>query len=894
MSEVLSEVEHLRELLLSALTPYDATPELRIQRSSLGWLRVLIRSAAFKDRGPDAREALINGALARRGWSLGNYPILDYELLAPGEVATQRLLADPPLWSQILQQPRPAGDAPQPQDGRAGAGASPLVVTFYSFKGGVGRSTALALTARLLAEAGRRVLMVDFDLEAPGLTVMLPPPPGEEPRRGVLDYISQRWSLDEVPSIDDFIQPVSFEDEDGRLTSLWRVGGKSANLALVPAGLYDEGYIHRLADFDVEKYYRHGENPVHGLLEALKTSRSKPDVILIDARTGFASSGAVALLDLADLGILCFAPSEQSYRGLSWVVRAARLRQEERGRPDLRFVLSPIPPVDREKKQEWLRRADQELADLWGLPGDIAVEELRHAVDYTPLVPLTEGVLRLEEPARRSYQPIADWIDASLPNPGPAVHMDNRDRILHELRFELPRTWEIPPDRLLDNFFVTPEDIGALLDAQTLILVGPPGSGKSFLYRALTERPRETLARFPRLGVSSASPIETESVPPAKGRGALFLGVSSASSIERWILDVVRETDAPQKWEAHALWLLFRNDPGWWLPSKLQQATGFSQTVAQEPWFQGPEGLARWLKVVGQQAPGLLEESLLSRGQRISRWAWQFILYDEIDDLPLPQLERLLSLWIRLDERQDGLRAKFFLRPGTFMRLPQSLRTRQQSYSLRWREPELWQVVLREAVASSKAFARYVPESLLLDLKNGSAKDATAALPRLREALQPLWGHRMGPMIRDYTHRWVLRRMADGQESCFPRSVFSLLQHAITAQRRRGRHVDGQVIGPESLREALPLASRDRVAQLREEEPSLRDALASLSGATSPLSEEDLLARVQTLELRDLLIASGVLRAERMGRQATRYAVAELYLAGLCVTRRNQRQGVSQ
>ena len=43
------------------------------------------------------------------------------------------------------------------------------VITFYSFKGGVGRSMALANIAVLLAQMQRRVLLVDWDLEAPGL-----------------------------------------------------------------------------------------------------------------------------------------------------------------------------------------------------------------------------------------------------------------------------------------------------------------------------------------------------------------------------------------------------------------------------------------------------------------------------------------------------------------------------------------------------------------------------------------------------------------------------------------------------------------------------------------------------------------------------------------------------
>ena len=43
------------------------------------------------------------------------------------------------------------------------------IVTFYSYKGGTGRSMALANVGWVLASSGKRVLAIDWDLEAPGL-----------------------------------------------------------------------------------------------------------------------------------------------------------------------------------------------------------------------------------------------------------------------------------------------------------------------------------------------------------------------------------------------------------------------------------------------------------------------------------------------------------------------------------------------------------------------------------------------------------------------------------------------------------------------------------------------------------------------------------------------------
>jgi cellulose biosynthesis protein BcsQ len=64
------------------------------------------------------------------------------------------------------------------------------ITTFYSFKGGVGRTMALVNVSAELARKGRRVLIVDFDLEAPGITTYRPFARASS-SAGVVDYITQ-------------------------------------------------------------------------------------------------------------------------------------------------------------------------------------------------------------------------------------------------------------------------------------------------------------------------------------------------------------------------------------------------------------------------------------------------------------------------------------------------------------------------------------------------------------------------------------------------------------------------------------------------------------------------------------------------------------------------------
>ena len=72
------------------------------------------------------------------------------------------------------------------------------VTTFYSFKGGVGRTMALVNVAVELAQRGRRVLAVDFDLEAPGLDTfnILR---SRKRRPGIVDFVTEYLDTGRAP-----------------------------------------------------------------------------------------------------------------------------------------------------------------------------------------------------------------------------------------------------------------------------------------------------------------------------------------------------------------------------------------------------------------------------------------------------------------------------------------------------------------------------------------------------------------------------------------------------------------------------------------------------------------------------------------------------------------------
>ncbi|MBK9647584.1 MAG: P-loop NTPase [Deltaproteobacteria bacterium] len=77
-------------------------------------------------------------------------------------------------------------------------GRAPAVVAFYSFKGGVGRSTLVGIMAWQLARLGKRVVCVDLDVEAPGLGSLFNVQGGPS----VLDHLLTHAATDQLPEED--------------------------------------------------------------------------------------------------------------------------------------------------------------------------------------------------------------------------------------------------------------------------------------------------------------------------------------------------------------------------------------------------------------------------------------------------------------------------------------------------------------------------------------------------------------------------------------------------------------------------------------------------------------------------------------------------------------------
>lgn len=199
--------------------------------------------------------------------------------------------------------------------------------TFFSIKGGVGRTTAIAVLAWQLARAGKRVLVIDLDLEAPGIgTVLL----NERPDFGLIDWLVE--SLVSMPDADFFEQMLAVSP---------LAEGTNGDIRVVPAyGAKSKNYVAKLGraympTADSEGRTRGIADRILALLDVAAGRLERPDVVLLDARAGLHDLGSAAVTQLGAEVFLFSRSDSQSRDGYQQLFEHLRTAKSVRfGMPD--------------------------------------------------------------------------------------------------------------------------------------------------------------------------------------------------------------------------------------------------------------------------------------------------------------------------------------------------------------------------------------------------------------------------------------------------------------------------------------------------------------------------------------------------------------------------------
>jgi tetratricopeptide (TPR) repeat protein len=241
------------------------------------------------------------------------------------------------------------------------------VVTFYSYKGGTGRTMALANVAWILASNGHRVLVADWDLESPGLHRFFAP------------FLDQ--AVQEAPGIIDMVREYEYSatqsaDEEQRQANIaehtrilrytiplrhWTFpdGG---SLDFLSPGKQNTDYLATLSALDWDSFYSalNGGEFLDALRDEMKTQY---DYVLIDSRTGLSDVADICTVHLPDVLVDCFTLSTQGIEGSALV--ATRI-EERYGYRAIKVLPVPmrVDPFEQERVEDGRVFAQRRFGNL--------------------------------------------------------------------------------------------------------------------------------------------------------------------------------------------------------------------------------------------------------------------------------------------------------------------------------------------------------------------------------------------------------------------------------------------------------------------------------------------------------------------------------------------------
>lgn len=238
------------------------------------------------------------------------------------------------------------------------------IVTFYSYKGGVGRTAALANIGVLLAANGKRVLMVDCDLEAPGLDRYFRPyaPIAFPPNSGMIHLLHDAARSSRA-AWGSHVQEIVLPEISNTVSN-------PIKLDLISSGIAAPNYADLLRAFSWQTFFQ--DQSGGAVIERWRDEWKKAyDFVLIDSRTGVTDAGGVCTILLPDFLVVVFTANDQSFEGALAVTRGAQAARRNLAvqRPPM-TILPLLSRFDGRyevvEANEWLERFSAELKPFYG------------------------------------------------------------------------------------------------------------------------------------------------------------------------------------------------------------------------------------------------------------------------------------------------------------------------------------------------------------------------------------------------------------------------------------------------------------------------------------------------------------------------------------------------
>lgn len=810
-----------------------------------------------------------------------SYPI---EYVYEAAIRHATALPTYPLWRDVAYLPKEEstqtdgatvpGKANFPKNQPSAWGSGPDLVSFHSFKGGVGRTTALmTYVAACMQEKGkarRRILVVDADLEAPGISLWL-----DSSNRPSVSFIHFLEALHYPPS-GDIEGTLTYFADELRKTSL-NVNGMERELFILPCARN----LAEIQDIPVlpEHLARNPDNPWQ-LSDHLHTlgQRLDVDAVFIDLRAGLSELSSPILFDPRIDHFFVSTVARQSIEGTAEVLRSLyafnqRLPVEQQTEALPTVVLSLLTKELRESRH--YEQAEQAVADAYPnedasicmdaefLSTLMSIGSLREALDMLPKSPLLFEKASEWASALYAASRITQESPSNTKSP-PSPSRQEKAKNLYEVCQAAVFAENKEPAGILATEPLLNLGKQYAKELPNLLMIGAKGAGKTFTYRQLLKT-HSWKSFLEKLGFAPADILDAAVFPTL------------------WVSNIDDKPDGEIKTaQRTALKQINGETDHLLLASVLSRKIKDALKTPPASWEDFWDNLIA--NQMGINAVGLadLNDKLVQQDRRI------IFIFDGIEESfddatneqAIAAIQALLSLPNRISElEQRHIGVIIFVREdyvrATIRQNSGQLIERFQAFRLQWNAESF----VRLAFMLSCQAKIYSDDSKLAE---------SLSVNELKKRLEELWGRKLGreKSKEAFSARWVYTALCDLNGDLQARDLVRFLRIAAEFEKQKpeASNWTDRLLSPESMRRAIPKCSDEKVSEAKQEISPLKNwvelmAENNISRLRVPFSQTE--AKLDTSLLNTLKELGIIYEDSDPSLGEERLFLPEIYRSGL-------------
>ena len=628
------------------------------------------------------------------------------------------------------------------------------IIAGYSFKGGMGRSTTLAYLSYFYYLMGKKIVVFDFDFEAPGIASLFFEKKVREEKAGILDYLIDLNLTDNLELNNYFLQ--------------YEVSKNSGNLYLFPSGIdyHIENYINKISkiNFNSNQYLNHFQKLLDEVNEKLK-----PDLIFIDLRAGINESNGYILKNLSNKNLLFFNNEEQNEDGLKVILNSLETLENS-------LILNST-----------IRHFDNEVRILKEKSFNQFLSKNINKPYYTMPIPYDKGMLdtnlvnfkKFLEGEYLGYNNRDIYLQNVIENINelyfneevfPEEIKDNSinlKSILEKLKNEFQHLTAMRKFETEDNlkYFYFKEDIAKLINEQIFLILGAKGSGKSALFEIFTKNYKIILDK---LNIKNNIYI------------AGFSKDISNEYLSKDYLQIVHKKSNNS----------LENLERFWKFLTLYQLE--KQEEPRDKFFKNIDDIREKFTdiEIGLNVDRKLKDiniELYKKDKSLT------LVYDELDVELVERkdfIDALVEFWRGNLYKYSQIRSKILLRNDIFETLKIENKTHLDfnKYELKWNKKEILSLILKIIVTSLDE--NELEEILLLDIiKNKKNNEITQDMNKINRAIYQIFGKKINETQSNVStmDNWIISQLSDGKGNITPRVIYKFVYESIDKELKNNK-----------------------------------------------------------------------------------------------------------